>query len=143
MDLDYDGLMIESHIHPDNAWSDAKQQITPETLSEMLSSLVVREDHEDDAAIQSDLDKLRQEITHIDEEILNLLSNRMKVAREIGSYKKLHNITILQQKRWNEVVEQAKVFAAKHGLGEGFVIKYLQAIHDESINQQEEIMSSE
>jgi chorismate mutase len=143
LDLDYDGLMFESHIDPDNAWSDAKQQITPERLGELIGSLVVREDHEDDLPIQNELYKLRQEISHIDEEIFNLLTNRMKVARNIGQYKKVNNITILQQKRWNEVVNTAREFARKHDLSEDFVVRYLQVIHDESINQQEDVMSKE
>ena len=141
MDLDYDGLMLESHIDPDNAWSDAKQQVTPEVLGQMITDLVLREDREDDVPVQSKLDYLRQEISHIDEEVLNLLANRMKVAREIGLYKKENNITILQQKRWNTIMEKGKTYAAKHGLGEDFIVKYLESIHDESINQQEQVMN--
>ena len=141
LDLDFDGLMIESHINPDEAWSDAKQQITPETLKQLLMNLVLREDRQDDAPVQNRLDLLRQDINNIDEEVLNLLSNRMKVAREIGLYKKENNITILQQKRWNDILEKGKKFAKQHGLSENFMVKYLQSIHDESINQQEQVMN--
>ncbi len=141
LDLDFDGLMVESHITPDDAWSDAKQQITPEVMKQMLVDLVLRRDKQDDGSVQSRLDLLRQDINHIDEEVLNLLSNRMKVVRDIGTYKKENNITILQKRRWKEILEKGKLFAGKHGLSEGFIVKYLQSIHDESINQQEEVMN--
>jgi len=140
LDLDYDGLMIESHIMPDEALSDAKQQITPEVLNQLMEDIVIRDDYQDNTPIQTQLEFLREEINHIDDELLNLLSNRMKVARDIGDYKKKNNITILQAKRWNDIIEKGKLKATKHGLGEEFVVRYLQAIHDESINQQEQVM---
>lgn len=142
MDLDFNGLMIETHIDPDNAWSDAKQQITPETFGTMVTEMVLREDYEDNPVLQSKLDYMRQEIDHIDDELVNLLSNRMKVARDIGEYKKENNMTILQQKRWNDILEKAKVVSNERGLSEGFIIKFINAIHEESINQQEEIFKS-
>ncbi len=141
IDLNYDGLMLETHVNPDEAWSDAKQQITPEALGEMLSKLIIREDHEDDPPVQSKLDYLRQEINHIDEEVFNLLSNRMKAAREIGEYKKANKMTVLQQKRWNEILDKGKHFASTHDLSEEFIIMLLENIHDESINQQEKVMN--
>lgn len=141
MDLNFDGLMIESHIDPDQAWSDAKQQITPEVLDELLGALILRQDHQDNAPVQNKLDILRQEIDLVDDEVFNLLANRMRVAREIGLYKKENNITILQQKRWNEIVEKGIQFAKKNKLSEGFMRKYLQSLHDESINQQEQVMN--
>jgi chorismate mutase len=140
LDLDYDGLMIESHITPDDAWSDAAQQITPEVLADMLDSLIVREDYQDNAPIQTQLEYLRKEIDNIDDELVDLLNNRMKVAREIGQYKKENNITILQSKRWNEIINRVRAKAEKFGLGDDFVLRYLHAIHDESINQQEQVM---
>ena len=140
LDLDYDGLMIESHITPDDAWSDAAQQITPEGLADMLDSLIVREDYQDNAPIQTQLEYLRKEIDNIDDELVDLLNNRMKVAREIGQYKKENNITILQSKRWNEIINRVRAKAEKFGLGDDFVLRYLHAIHDESINQQEQVM---
>ncbi len=143
LDLDFDGLMVESHIDPDNAWSDAKQQITPEVLHRMLLDLVLREDHEENAPIQSRLEVLRQDINLIDDDVFSLLASRMEVAREIGQYKKENNITILQQKRWNDILIKGKSFAQKNGLSEPFMIKYLQSIHDESINQQEKVMNKE
>ena len=140
LDLDYDGLMIESHITPDDAWSDAAQQITPEALGSMLDSLIVREDYQDNAPIQTQLEYLRKEIDNIDDELVDLLNNRMKIAREIGLYKKENNITILQSKRWNEIINRVRAKAEKFGLGDDFVLRYLHAIHDESINQQEQVM---
>ena len=139
MDMNFDGLMIESHIDPDNAWSDAKQQITPEVLGRMITDMVLREDYEDEPKKQSEIEYLRQEINHIDDELINLLSNRMKIARQIGEYKKNNNMTILQQRRWNEIIEKSKIQAAKSGLSEEFILKFINAIHTESIDQQEEV----
>lgn len=139
MDLDFDGLMIESHIDPDNALSDAKQQITPEVLGKMITDMVLREDYEDEPKMQSKIEYLRHEINHIDDELINLLSNRMKVARQIGEYKKKNNMTILQQRRWNEIIEKSKAQAQKSGLSEAFILKFINAIHAESIDQQEEV----
>lgn len=140
LDLDFDGLMIESHIRPDEAWSDAAQQLTPQALGEMIGELVIREDYQDNEPVQGDLNYLRQDINSIDEEILNLISNRMKVAQEIGLYKKKHNMTILQSKRWDAIVDKGKRMAKEFGLSEKFIVKYLRAIHDESIRQQESVM---
>jgi chorismate mutase len=142
MDLDYDGLMIESHIDPDNAWSDAKQQITPEVFGAMITEMKLRHDYEDNRALQSELERLREVIDHIDDEIINLLSNRMNAAREIGQYKKEKNMTILQNKRWNSIIEKAKVQAGKSGLSEKFIINFIKAVHDESIDQQEKVYKS-
>ena len=139
MDLDFDGLMIESHIDPDNAWSDAKQQITPEVFGTMITDMVLREDFEDNPVLQSKLEYLREEIDHIDDELMNLLANRMKVVRDIGAYKKENNMTILQQKRWNETLQKAKNLASNRELSEEFIIKFINAIHQESIDQQESI----
>lgn len=142
MDLDFDGLMIESHIDPDNAWSDAKQQITPEVFGSMVTEMRLRHDYQDNVKLQSKLDQLRDVINHIDEEIINLLSNRMNVAREIGEYKKDNDITIYQGKRWNEIIDKSKVQAQKSRLSEEFIIKYIKAVHDESIDQQERIFKN-
>ena len=139
MDLDFDGLMIESHIDPDNALSDAEQQITPEVLGKMITDMVLREGYEDVQPLQSKLEYLRKEINYIDDELINLLSNRMNLAREIGAYKKANNMTILQQKRWNKLIEKSKKQAAKAGLSKEFIVKFINAIHDESINQQENV----
>ena len=142
MDLDFNGLMIETHIDPDNAWSDAAQQITPETFGTMVTDMVLREGYEDNPVHQSKLEYMRQEIDHIDDELMNLLSNRMKVARDIGGYKKENNMTILQQKRWSEILDKAKGMSAERGLSPDFIAKFINAVHQESINQQEEIFKT-
>jgi chorismate mutase len=143
MDLDFDGLMLESHIDPDNAWSDAAQQVTPEDLQKLIKSIVVREPTFNEEADHKELDMLREKINHIDDELLNLLHNRMQVARDIGAFKKANNITILQKSRWREIQEKGKEYAASHGLTEAFIQAYLQAVHDESITQQEHVMNED
>ena len=141
INLDFDGLMIESHIDPDNAWSDAKQQITPERLAEMLEEIVWRKDDVDSAAFHAALEKLRQQINHLDDELMQLLGQRMKIAEKIGQYKKDNNITILQTNRWNEILERAYKKGDVLGLSKEFVTKYLDAVHLESINHQNRIMN--
>lgn len=138
MDLNFDGLMIESHITPDEAWSDAKQQITPEVLADMINALKVRS-AEVGSAAKTKLDLLRKDIDLLDEELIHVLSNRMKVAREIGQYKKDNNITILQSDRWKEILEKFATKAEQNKLGVDFITKVIKAVHDESITQQEEI----
>src|SRR6187200_1319045 len=107
IDLDYDGLIIESHIDPDKAWSDAKQQITPERLAEMLGNIIWRRESTDAKEFVVALEKLREQINHIDDELMQLLGQRMKVAEKIAEYKKENNITILQTNRWNEILNRA------------------------------------
>jgi chorismate mutase len=142
IDLDFDGLMVESHIDPDNAWSDAKQQITPEVFAEMLGSIVWRKEDVDSAEFHSQLEKLRQQIDHIDDELMQLLGQRMKVADKIGEYKRNNAVTILQTNRWNEILERAYRKADALGLSKEFVTRYLDAVHMESINHQNRIMNS-
>lgn len=105
MDLSYDGLMIESHITPDMAWSDAAQQITPEVFKDLIDQLVIRHIRPESIEDYDVLARKRQEIDILDDELLNLLSSRMNIAREIGRYKKEHNITILQTDRWSEILK--------------------------------------
>ena len=135
IDLDFDGLMIESHIDPDNAWSDAKQQITPERLAEMLEAISWRNENVPSPSFHAALDKLREQINHIDDELMQLISQRMNIAEKIGEYKKNNNVTIFQQGRWNEVLQKALGKASKVGLSEEFTTRYMDAIHMESINQ--------
>ena len=143
IDLDFDGLMIESHIDPDNAWSDAKQQITPERLAEMLEAISWRNENVPSPSFHAALDKLREQINHIDDELMQLISQRMSIAEKIGEYKKNNNVTIFQQGRWNEVLEKALGKASKVGLSEEFITRYMDAIHMESINRQNKIMNNE
>jgi chorismate mutase len=142
VDLDYDGLMIESHIDPDNAWSDAKQQITPEQLAELLDSIVWRKEDIPSEAFHQALEKLRNQINHLDDELMQILSQRMKVAEKIAEYKKENNITVLQTSRWNEILNRACVKAEKLGLSKEFITKYFDAVHMESINHQTKIINS-
>lgn len=142
IDLDFDGLMIESHIDPDNAWSDAKQQVTPEKLAEMLDAIVWRKEDVNSEAYHAALEKLRQQINHLDDEMMQILSQRMKLAEKIGQYKKENDITILQTSRWNEILERAFAKGEKIGLSKEFITKYFDAIHMESINHQNKIMNS-
>ncbi len=142
IDLDFDGLMIESHIDPDNAWSDAKQQVTPEKLSEMLDALVWRKEDVNSEEYHAALEKLRQQINHLDDELMQILSQRMKIAEKIGEYKKNNNITILQTNRWNEILERAFATGDKMNLSREFVVKYFDAVHMESINHQKKVLDS-
>lgn len=107
IDLDFDGIMIESHIDPDKAWSDAKQQVTPERLAEILDGIKWRHETTNQKEFVVALEKLREQINHVDDELMQLLGQRMKIAEKIGEYKKDNNITILQTNRWNEILERA------------------------------------
>lgn len=142
-DLDYDGLMIESHIDPDNAWSDAKQQITPERLGEILEDLVWRKETAEREEVLNTLNKFREQINQIDDEVFTLLSNRMKISENIGQYKKDNEITILQSDRWNEILDKGVEKGKKLDLSKKFVSRFLDAIHIESINRQDKIMNEE
>jgi chorismate mutase len=142
IDLDFDGLIIESHIDPDNAWSDAKQQITPEVLKEMLEAIRWRKENIASEEFHMALEKLRQQINQLDDELLQVLSTRMKVAQKIGEYKKNNDITILQTNRWNEILERAVAKGNVLGLSDDFITKYMDAVHMESIQQQNKIMNS-
>ena len=142
IDLDFGGLMIESHIDPDNAWSDAKQQVTPERVSEMLDALVWRFETSNEKEFITILATLREQINQVDDELLTLLGQRMKIADKIGSYKKENNITILQTNRWNDILERAFVKGEVLGLSKEFITKYFDAVHLESINHQNKVMNA-
>lgn len=141
IDLDYNGLMIESHIDPLTAWSDAKQQVTPQRLLEMLNSIIWKHDTVDQTEFLSVLTTLREQINQLDDELLQLLSQRMKVADKIGIYKKDNNVTILQSNRWNEILERAIAKGNALGLSKDFITKYFDAVHLESISHQNKITS--
>jgi len=141
IDLDYDGLMIESHIDPDNAWSDAKQQVTPERLAEMLDAIIWRKEDSNSEEYHAALEKLRQQINHLDDELMQILGQRMKISEKIGEYKKNNSITILQTNRWNSILERAFQKGDKLGLSKEFIVKYFDAVHMESINHQNKIMN--
>ena len=140
-DLTFDGLMIESHITPDEAWSDAKQQITPARLKEILDELVVRKIASDDQEVSSSLENFRLQINKIDAELIHLIATRMGIAEKIGQFKKEHNITILQPQRWEEIKRMQLAAGDQEGLSQKFIIKYLEAIHQESIRHQTAVMN--
>ena len=142
IDLDYDGLIIESHIDPDKAWSDAKQQITPERLGEMLSDIRWRKEDVPSAEYHAALEKLRQQINQLDDELMQVIGQRMKISEKIGEYKKENNITILQTNRWNAILDKAYKQGDKTGLSREFVTKFFDALHMESINRQNKVMNS-
>lgn len=139
-DLDYAGIMIESHSEPDKALSDAQQQITPKELTALIDSIVWRSKATDSILCQGELDRLRGAIDRLDEEIFSLISRRMDIAEEIGRLKQQNNLTILQSDRWQQVVERATARGRELGLQRGFVEKILDAIHIESIERQNKIM---
>ena len=142
LDLNFDGLMIETHTDPDNAWSDAAQQITPDVLVKMMEDLKIRTLTSDEADYKNQLNTLRTQIDVIDHGILETLGKRMKVAVSIGELKKKKNVAVLQTKRWNEILGNMILEGEKRGLSEEFVLKMFKAIHQESINNQEEVINS-
>ena len=139
-DLNFNGLMLESHVTPDSAWSDAKQQVTPERLTELLDSVIWRAEGSDSVAYQTSLDELRGVIDRLDDEILKLLSRRMEAAEGIGRIKRENNVMILQASRWNQVVERVLARSEELGLSQDFLKIILEAIHIESINKQNHVM---
>lgn len=138
MDLNFDGLMIETHCNPDTAWSDASQQVTPEVLEYILSLLVIRSEKQ----TTENLTELRKQIDECDNALLEELAKRMRIAREIGTYKKEHNMTILQAGRYNEILDKYAAQGAQCGLDTEFIKKVFEAIHEESVRQQAIIINS-
>lgn len=136
MDLGFDGLIVETHCNPDCAWSDKNQQITPETLAEILSKLVIRDTNNTEL-----LAELRCEIDRIDTEVLALLSRRMQISRDIGNYKKEHGLSVLQAQRYNELLDDRAKRGAELNLDQDFVKAVLRTIHDESVRLQIEIIN--
>lgn len=141
LDLNLDGLMIESHINPDKAWSDAKQQLTPEALKEMLNKLVVRAVSPEQASLDS-LNELRFQIDQIDSELIDLLRKRMDVCVKIGEYKKSNNMTVYQPTRWDTILTKYSAMARERNLDENFIGQVFTAIHDASVNVQTNVLNS-
>ncbi len=141
MDLNFDGLMIETHINPEKALSDAEQQITPEELKKLCNNLILRKADINNTLILATLEELRHEIDGYDIRLLDILESRMAIARKIGEYKKKHNITILQTSRWDELLRRQIELGEKKRLSEEFIVKLFRAIHQESINHQTIIMN--
>lgn len=142
MDLNYDGLMIESHCDPSKALSDKNQQLTPNDLRELLSRLILRQPVSNDSKFLDILGELRSQIDIYDDQLLDILEQRMGVAETIGSYKKENNITILQSSRWEEIIQKAIAKGDSKGLSEEFIQLLFRAVHQESINHQNKIMNS-
>ena len=141
MDLNYDGLMLESHRDPGNAWSDASQQVTPQALDELLNKLVLRQSVSQDSKFKEVLGALRSQIDMFDDQLLDLMEQRMIVTEAIGKVKKENNITILQNLRWEEIIKKVVAKGAKKGLSEEFIDHMFKAIHQESINHQIKVMN--
>jgi len=140
MNLDFDGLIIESHCNPDKAWSDAGQQILPEHLGYILKNLVLRASNVDNQGAVT-LEELRAQIDKLDDEILGIFEQRMKVAENIGRFKRDNNVTILQSDRWDKMLNKRINTGLSKGLSEEFVSKVYSAIHVESINHQQKVMA--
>ena len=132
MDLGFDGLIVESHCNPDEAWSDAKQQVTPDILDYILSLLIVRSESSTTEGIRM----LRAQIDEIDNTLMDLLAKRFRVCREIGTFKKEHNMTVLQTGRYNEILEKRGAQASLCGMNAEFAAQVFELIHEESVRQQ-------
>ena len=137
MDLGFDGLIVETHHTPDQAWSDAQQQVTPDRLDVILSHLVVRDKQQTVEAI----DQLRRQIDDLDNQLIELLSNRMRICREIGRYKREHNITVFQASRYNEILEKRGAQATRCDMSAEFVATVFENVHQESVRQQMKIIN--
>lgn len=139
MDLDFNGLIIESHCNPDCAWSDAAQQVTPDVLDYILSLLIVRDGKGNQTT--ENLTILRKEIDLCDNELIDILSKRMRIAREIGTYKKEHNMTVLQSDRYSEILDKRAGQGEACDMSADFIKEVFEAIHEESVRQQVEIIN--
>lgn len=137
MDLGFDGLLVESHCSPDEAWSDARQQVTPDVLDYILNILVVRDEHVTTEGIAM----LRKQIDEMDTELMNLLAKRMRVCREIGQYKKEHNMTVFQANRYTEILDKRGAQGALLGMSPEFIAQVFENVHEESVRQQVEILN--
>ena len=142
LDLNFDGLMIETHIDPDKAWSDAAQQIKPEVLVKMMEDLKIRKVTNNEVDYKNSLNTLRTQIDLIDHGLLDTLGKRMKVAINIGKLKKKKNVAVLQTKRWNEILGKMILDGEEKGLSEEFILRMFKAIHQESINHQKKVINS-
>ncbi len=142
LDLNVDGLMIESHINPEKAMSDPKQQLKPFELEILLKKLKIRKSFEENEIFKNEMEKNRKKIDFVDAQLLDLLMQRMEIVKEIGFYKKKNKLTILQLKRWIKIIKTRTENAKKLGMSENFVKKILELIHKESILYQEKIMKN-
>ena len=137
MDLGFDGLIVECHCNPDAAWSDAKQQVRPDVLDFILDRLVIR----NTAASTESLDVLRHQIDEIDNSLIEMLAKRMRISREIGQYKREHDMTVVQTTRYNEILDKRGAQGVLCGMSADFIKAVFEAVHEESVRQQIEIMN--
>ncbi len=142
LDLNFDGLIVESHIDPDKAWSDAAQQVTPEVFGNIMAELKVRKESSDNVEFTSQLEQLRGKINNLDKEFVELMGQRMALAEKIGEYKKENNVATYQVDRWTEIFNTRKEWAKKMGVNEDFVAEMFKLIHEESVRKQEEIINN-
>jgi chorismate mutase len=142
MDLDYDGLIIETHRDPENAWSDAAQQITPEVLSAMLKNIKFRKPTSKDKDFITILGELREQIDHVDKELFEIIAQRMDIVEKMGLYKKKNDVTVFQKDRWQQLSESRTKWAEDLGLNTEFMWDLFKLIHDASIKRQEYIMNT-
>ena len=141
LDLNYDGLMIETHFDPDNAWSDAAQQVTPAALKQIFVDLKMRKETDENAEWNKAMALQRAYIDELDTKLIEILGKRMKLAEKIGQLKKEKNVAILQNKRWNEILGRMILDGENKGLNEDFILRIYKAIHQESIAHQEKIIN--
>ncbi len=141
LDLNYDGLMIETHFDPDNAWSDAAQQVTPAALKQIFVDLKMRKETDENAEWNKEMALQRAYIDELDTKLIEILGKRMKLAEKIGQLKKEKNVAILQNKRWNEILGRMILDGENKGLNEDFILRIYKAIHQESIAHQEKIIN--
>ena len=141
LDLNYDGMIIETHYDPDNAWSDAAQQVTPTVLKQIFEDLKVKKTSSNEEDFNTEMIKLRANIDIADAKLLEILGNRMKVAEQIGALKKAKNVAVLQNKRWNEILGKMILDGEEKGLSEEFILRLFKAIHQESISHQEKVIN--
>jgi chorismate mutase len=142
MDMDMQGLIIESHIDPSVAWTDAKQQVTPAALADLLDSVSVRKPESNNPVFEDKLAELRSQIDKLDDQIIKQIADRMKIAEKIGEVKRDNNVTILQINRWDDLVKKRIQLANALNLSEEFTSKYLELVHNESIRKQNEVMNT-
>ncbi|MCK5442867.1 MAG: bifunctional 3-deoxy-7-phosphoheptulonate synthase/chorismate mutase type II [Maribacter sp.] len=141
LDLNFDGLIIETHCDPDNAWSDAAQQVTPKVLIQIMKDLQIRKESNEEAEYKNQLSNLRAQIDIIDGQLIDSLGRRMKISDGIGTLKKQKNVAVLQSNRWNQILGAMILEGESKGLSEEFVLRLFKAIHQESINHQEKIIN--
>ena len=141
LDLNYDGLIIETHNDPDNAWSDAAQQVTPDRLKEIVEELKVKYKNSENVSYQTEIAQLRTKIDASDSKLLEIIGQRMQISEAIGNLKKENKIAVLQNQRWMEILDRMKEEGSNKGLSEEFILNFFKAIHQESISHQEKVIN--